>query len=205
MKSSKYVFVVLFFLSLLAYGNSLRGSFIWDDKPLIVDNSFIKNPRALSKVFLSDLYEKTRANYYRPLFELSLAFNYSISKLNTFSYHLVNVFLHFCVTVLFYLFLLYMTRSSFVSFASSLVFAVHPIHGQVVSYISGRADSLAAVFIMLALLFFTGALTKKFYLLSLLCLLCPGHPLSELTHQKRLNQWTALGLLPIQSYQELKS
>ena len=169
MKSSKYVFIVLFFLSLLAYGSSLKGSFIWDDKPLIADNSFIKDPRVLSKVFLSDLYEKTRANYYRPIFELSLAFNYSISKSDTLSYHLVNIFSHFCVTVLFYLFLYRLTRDSFISFASSLIFAIHPIHSQVVTYISGRADSLAAVFIMFALLFFSAAFTKRSYFLSLLC------------------------------------
>ncbi|HQP91473.1 MAG TPA: tetratricopeptide repeat protein [Candidatus Omnitrophota bacterium] len=168
MKPPRYIFIVLLLFCLAAYINVLKGEFIWDDRPLIVDNPSMGRISSCGKIFVSDLYEKTRANYYRPIFELSLILNYSLSKSDTLYYHLTNIFLHYLAVLLLFLFLFNLTKNVSVSFISSLLFAIHPVNSQVVAYISGRADSICAVFILLALYLITGyPSSKKIYLISI--------------------------------------
>ncbi len=154
MKPKYQLILVLFLLNLAAYGSSLKGGFIWDDKLLIVENNAVAAPNHIGQVFISDLYDKSQANYYRPILEFSFIFNHYFSQLNPFGYHFVNLMLHFFVSLLLYLLLLELTKNVFVSLFSSTIFCIHPIHSQVVSYISGRADSLAGIFLLFALIFF---------------------------------------------------
>ncbi len=155
MDRKKY-FVVLIFLAavFVSYGSTLTGTFIWDDNPLILDNPLVKNTSTLHKIFTTELYDGSGVNYYRPILTLSFALNFLISKFNPFGYHLVNILLHFCAGYLLYVFLASLGIKNSVSFFSSLLFLIHPIHGQTVSYISGRADSLAAIFVLSSLLFY---------------------------------------------------
>jgi len=154
----KKTLIIVFFIFLLAvfcaYGSTLGGAFIWDDKALVRDNALVTGPFSWSRVFGTELYQGWRANYYRPLVTVSFALNGIVGRFQPFGYHLANLLLHFFVGCLAYLFLSRMTGRVFLSFAAVLIFLVHPLHGQVVSYISGRADSLAALFIFLALLLY---------------------------------------------------
>jgi len=49
----------------------------------------------------------------------------------------------------------------FISLFSSLIFVVHPVHTEVVAYISGRADSLATLFMLLCFIFYIRAIRLK--------------------------------------------
>ncbi len=173
-KAVAAVFAVFLLAVFLAYGSVLGGAFIWDDKTLIEDNALITGPFSWGRVFGAELYEGGRANYYRPLLTLSLVLNGIFSRRDPFGYHLGNLLLHFFVGCLAYLFLRRLTGRSFLSFAAVLIFLVHPVHGQVVSYISGRADSLVALFIFLSLLLYArpGAAARAGSVLCfILCLL----------------------------------
>jgi len=157
MSKNKYlVFLILLAAVFLSYGNTLSGQFIWDDKPLISENPMVREPYLWNRVFTTELYEKSEANYYRPLLTVSFIVNSLFSGLNTAGYHLVNILLHFCVGYFLYMFLIRTTGDNIVSLAASLFFLVHPVHSQTVSYISGRADSLAAIFLLLSLILYIG-------------------------------------------------
>ncbi|MFH0940584.1 MAG: tetratricopeptide repeat protein [Candidatus Omnitrophota bacterium] len=153
----QHIFLILLLAVFAAYGNSLSGQFIWDDKPLIADSPLVKSPHLWGRAFSSELYENSRANYYRPLVVISFILNSVFSGTDPFGYHLVNIILHFGVGCLLYLFLTRMGAGSFVPFATAMIFLVHPLHAQVVTYISGRADSLSAIFILSSLIFFKKA------------------------------------------------
>ncbi|OIO35730.1 MAG: hypothetical protein AUJ74_05080 [Candidatus Omnitrophica bacterium CG1_02_44_16] len=162
MKLKNYhIFLILLIAVFAAYGNFLGGQFIWDDKPLIADDPFVKNPHLWDRAFSTERYENSGINYYRPLVAISFILNSVFLGTDPFWYHLVNIILHFCVGYLLYLFLRMKFSWQFVSFAAAMIFLVHPLHAQVVTFISGRADSLCALFILSSLIFFIKTPDKR--------------------------------------------
>jgi tetratricopeptide (TPR) repeat protein len=158
MHKKKYtIFLVLLFVVVLVYGNSLSGRFIWDDRVLIVDNPLIRDHRNFQQVFRSELHPQTHTNYYRPLQTISFKTDYALYKLRPFGYHLTNLLLHLLAGIFLFLFLQDITQKNFLPFAASLLFLVHPIQTEAVSYISGRADLLVALFSLVSMFCYTKA------------------------------------------------
>ena len=61
---------ILFLIAVLTVGiyfNSLKGGFVFDDKPMIVQYDFIKDIRNIPKAFISSTNKFGNTNYYRPL------------------------------------------------------------------------------------------------------------------------------------------
>lgn len=155
-KNIEYCFIILllFFIAFFAYFNILNGDFIWDDHCLVVNNPLIRDWRNLSEIFSSELHRNSSTNYYRPVQVISYMVDYCFFELNPAGYHAVNVLLHFFACVLLFFLLRRLTRQFFLPVATVFLFLVHPIHTNAVSYISGRADLLAGIFIFSSLLFF---------------------------------------------------
>ncbi|HPM42599.1 MAG TPA: tetratricopeptide repeat protein [Candidatus Omnitrophota bacterium] len=146
--------VVIVVASFVSYSTSFGNEFLFDDISQIVNNDVIKSPGNISAVFTHHLTFFTRNNqeegkFYRPLQSITLMLDHLLWGMETFGYHLTNTLLHALVGVLSFLFLLSVTKNTAVSFITSLLYAVHPIHTEAVTYISGRADSLCAVFLFL--------------------------------------------------------
>lgn len=154
--------IVLIFLLIavpaIIYANSLKNSFVWDDVYLIVKNPFIKSWDFASKIFTSDLFcafgGKRAVGFYRPLQSLSLMFDYRLWHLNPMGYHITNLLLHILNTVLVYSLVNLIVKDQKISLVTGLLFAVHPVHVEAVTYISGRADPMASFFLLSAFLLF---------------------------------------------------
>jgi protein O-mannosyl-transferase len=69
-------------------------------------------------------------------------------------YHLVNISIHMLTALAVYLFLLELTERRIIAFASALIFAVHPIQTDAVTYISGMRDTLSTFFYALGMFWF---------------------------------------------------
>src|SRR5262245_45852257 len=85
-----------------AYSNSLDVPFIFDDWHTIEQNPAIRTPRRVLDYFVDPdtttvLHENKDL---RPLLVASLALNYQVSGLSPWSYHVMNLFLHWMVTLL---------------------------------------------------------------------------------------------------------
>jgi tetratricopeptide (TPR) repeat protein len=129
----------------VVYLNSFRGVFQFDDYNVIVDNGGVHTWGA----FLAGLPRGIR-----PLLKFTYTLNWT-SGLGLFGFHLVNVGLHAANAVM--LFFL-ATRiggppvSRFAALLPALLFAVHPVQTEAVTYISGRSVSLMAFFYLGSLL-----------------------------------------------------
>jgi tetratricopeptide (TPR) repeat protein len=163
---------IIFLLTAVVYANSLFNPFIWDDVALVAGNPFIKNWRYLGGILTSDLFhsDPNLGNYYRPLQAITYVVDYAAWKLNPLGYHLTNILLHFLAAGMVYLVLnLFINKRQ--AFFAALLFAIHPLHTEAVAYIAGRADSLAAIFLLCALWFYargqSGRAFSAAYLLSL--------------------------------------
>ncbi len=131
----------------LAYANALEGPFLFDDTQPMGAFAWRK----------------------RPLVWLSFALNRWISAEATWSYHLFNVAVHAGCALLLLAFLRRALALAAVELAprtraalalvTSLVWALHPLQTQAVTYISQRAESLAAFFTLAFLYAFLRAAT----------------------------------------------
>lgn len=139
----------------LSYVNSLLNPFIWDDIALIVRNFHIGDLGYLPRLFLEGSYHQDMTgNFYRPVLMASFALDYRFWGLEPFGYHLANLFLHLSNALLIYCLVWLLSKRKTVSFLAALLFAVHPVHTEAVTYISGRGDPLAAFFSLISLLCF---------------------------------------------------
>jgi tetratricopeptide (TPR) repeat protein len=152
------VFVVAGLSALLAvavYWNSLSNGLVHDDVSAIERNEAVRDPTDLRTIFLTPSW-KARGDLttisYRPLSTWTLAVDYAFHGTKPFGYHLGNVIGHAAVTIL----LVVLARATGLSIASAglagLLFAVHPVHTEVVANGVGRAEVLAAALALLALL-----------------------------------------------------
>ncbi|MCM8772713.1 MAG: tetratricopeptide repeat protein [Candidatus Omnitrophica bacterium] len=161
---------LLGFISFFVYLNSVFNPFIWDDFFLIVNNPYIKSFKNFRFYFTTDLFRGGSSNFYRPFQTIIYALIYKIFGLNPVPYHLLNIFLHIGCSILFFLLLkeIYGER---IAFLSSLLWAIHPINTEAVTYISGTADPLFLFFGLISILFFIRKkrlLSYLFFVFSLL-------------------------------------
>ena len=151
--------VIPFVLALavtLTYANGLRGGFHFDDSHVIQNNLAIRSPANVPRFFIDpDLSSASRDNrVVRPLLLASFALNHAISGLQPWSYHVLNVLLHWLVVCLVFR----IARDHFrlgpeaVPLASliALVVATHPLVTSAVDYVSARSAVMAALFYLLA-------------------------------------------------------
>ena len=146
--------------ALAAYGNSFSGPFICDDEESIPDNPTIRCLWPVWQAISPPRDGQTVDG--RPLLNLSFAVNYAIHGENTWGYHATNLAIHIfngllLLGILRRTFLLPALRPRFGNAASglalaiSLLWTVHPLQTESVTYIVQRAESLAGLFYLLTL------------------------------------------------------
>ncbi|MBT0666274.1 tetratricopeptide repeat protein [Geobacter pelophilus] len=146
-------------VGILAWSNSFGAPFVFDDLTVIVNNPQIRNLYG----FLTDP-SYFSASPRRFLGYLSFAINYRVNGLHPLGYHAVNLALHLSAAMLlFALCRIIMCRhqennqnSQTPTFsaplAAALLFTVHPVQTQAVTYITQRFTLLATCFYILTLL-----------------------------------------------------
>lgn len=149
--------ILIVVLGITVYCNSLNGKFILDDDLLIKDNAFLKNSTPIGGFLTTNIMAGAGlvTASYRPFQIITYKIDYSIWKLNPTGYHLTNMLLHIFVGLCIYWLINILYNDNKLSFATSALFVIHPIHTEAVSYISGRADSLCALFMLLCLIIYT--------------------------------------------------
>jgi tetratricopeptide (TPR) repeat protein len=136
--------------AVVVYANTLRNGFVWDDVVIVVDNPNLKDWRRLPELLSGPLAPGTL--YYRPLQALTFAVDYAVAGLGPAFFHATNVALHAAAALLFYYLSRGMLQQATAALIAAALFAVHPVHTEAVAYVSGRADSLAAIAVLGALL-----------------------------------------------------
>jgi len=159
--------LLLFFsvVVLLIYSNTFRGPFVFDDRNNIQNNPDIRLTHLTLDSIKRASFGSIAQN--RPVANLSFALNYYFHQDNVSGYHWVNILVHMMAGIFLYLFLrvsldIYPLPFSGVShrwipFFAALIWLVHPIHTQSVTYIVQRMNSLAAMFYILAFLLYAKA------------------------------------------------
>jgi tetratricopeptide (TPR) repeat protein len=137
--------------TLAAYSGSFRGPFVFDDVPAIVQNPTL---RRLASAWAPPL-DTTASG--RPLLNVSFAVNFLAGGLAPAGYHLANLAIHVAAAlVLFGLVrrtaeLWNLPAAAPIAFAGALLWALHPLQTEAVTYIAQRAESMMGLFYLLTL------------------------------------------------------
>jgi tetratricopeptide (TPR) repeat protein len=136
--------------TLAVYATALGDAFVWDDGNIIVANPSIKHWNEAARLFVSSLERNTE--YYRPMLGLSFLTDYQLFGPWPAGFHLTSILVHAGVGVLLYLLAARVLADPLAALFAALLFVVHPLHTEAVTYVSGRSDPLAALFALAALI-----------------------------------------------------
>lgn len=155
--------LVLFIATLAAYAPSLNGPFQFDDFGVVVNYAPV---HSLAGWWAS-------LGGLRPLLKLTYALSWTLG-LGALGFHLVNLAIHLVnveLVLRLYAAALHRGECRLVApiqrgaFAAALLFAVHPIQTEAVTYVSGRSSSLMTLFMLVAvLLYIEGVRSRRAWL-----------------------------------------
>lgn len=134
-----------------AYANSFSGAFVLDDYQSILTNPTIRH---LSWAALAPPGGSGFTVEARPILNLSFALNYALSGTGPWSYHALNLAIHAgAAVVLFGLLRGILTRVAIraadeVALMTTLLWAVHPLQTESVTYVVQRTESLMGLFFL---------------------------------------------------------
>ena len=135
--------------ALAAYHNSFHGVFFFDDRVSITDNPSIQHLGAIGRVLNPPPVAYTVVG--RPLFNLSFAINYALSGADPWSYHVVNLLIHILAGLTLFGIMRRTVGKAGPALAVALIWTVHPLQTEAVTYVSQRAESLMGLFYLLTL------------------------------------------------------
>ena len=155
-KIKLFPIVLLIALGVAVYANSRQGEFLWDDYSLVKEDAYIRSWKLIPRIFTKETVVTAfrQRNPYRPVVSLTYMADYSFWKLNPKGYHLTNIFLHITAVLCLYGFVMLLFGNGSLALGTAALFLVHPVHVEVVSYISGRNDILALLFMLLTFIFY---------------------------------------------------
>ncbi len=138
---------------LAAYSSSFSGLFHMDDVQNIVRNPRIREIHRLDRI---------ATGTFRPVADLTLAANYAAGRLDVRGYHAVNLSIHLLAALVLFgllrrtlctvrLHARYSARSNELALAVALLWTLHPLQTEAVTYLIQRCESLMALFYLLTL------------------------------------------------------
>ena len=158
-----FAILVLVTAVLASYSNSFRCPFVFDDHRAIADNPTIRQPWPIGKPLCPPSHGETVSG--RPVLNLSFALNYAVSGCDVGGYHVTNLAIHLVAALLLFG-IVRRTATKFsglrpelttaqaatsIALAVALLWAVHPLQTESVTYIVQRAESLMGLFYLLTL------------------------------------------------------
>ena len=152
-----FLLALVMLVTLASYSNGMRNQFVFDDNDLILNNPRIRGieniPRLLG-------IGKWRVSY-RPTRMISYAVDYTLNQklwrssgeyggydegLNPLGYHISNCVYHLLTILLVFLVVSRLVSNNRMAFLAAALFALHPVHTDSVTYLSGRRDILFTLF-----------------------------------------------------------
>lgn len=160
-----YLLISLFVI--ITYIPSFTGRFITDDIPLVKFNTYITEWHSIgSYLSQEDGYDKDidgHTGYYRPIINLFYTLDYKIWGMCAPGFRITNLILHLLTCFsLFVLYNLFIQKKN-ISLMLVLIFSLHPVNTETVSWITSRNNILVTLFGILSLFYYIRAYKNRKY------------------------------------------
>ncbi|MEI8280024.1 MAG: glycosyltransferase family 39 protein [Bacteroidota bacterium] len=149
--------ILLGVIAFLIYANTLKNNYVLDDFDVISKNTIVTKGVSGIPEILTTPYRHgvsiTSNDLYRPLSLVMFAAEYQLVGANPTIGHLMNILLFAgCVMLLFlFIYQLFERKNFVIAFITALLFALHPVHTEVVANIKSRDEILCFFFSFISL------------------------------------------------------
>lgn len=170
-KKPWFQLLIVILLTFAAYINILNNGFVWDDYEFIVQWEL---PRSFSNLpeFLKGATPPGHEGVYRPVRNILYAFSfYLFEAQNPLFYHLQGIVLHSLITLLVFFVTKRLTKNHMLSILTALIFGIHPIHTESVSFATVNFDLYGIGFMFISYFLYLKSKkgkNKKFLIFSLI-------------------------------------
>jgi tetratricopeptide (TPR) repeat protein len=159
--TSAFVLILFGVLVFGLYSKTFNSAFVFDDKPKIEKNTYIRLTQLSPKNIIKAGFKSSKS---RPIAFITFALNYYAHQYDRVGYHLVNITIHILTGFFLYLFIrttltLPHLQSRYdhpalIAFLASLLWLVNPVQTQSVTYIIQRMNSMASMLFVLSFWFY---------------------------------------------------
>jgi tetratricopeptide (TPR) repeat protein len=132
-------------ITILTYVPAMRNGFIWDDDQYVTNNTTLRTPDGLQRIWLDP---ESTPQYY-PLVFTTFRIEHALWGLEPLGYHVVNILLHAANALLVWRILAWLGVPG--AWVAALVFAVHPVYVESVAWVAERKNVLSGFFYLAAL------------------------------------------------------
>ncbi|MDX2028314.1 MAG: tetratricopeptide repeat protein [Alphaproteobacteria bacterium] len=153
----------------IAYANVYDNVFLFDDGLIILRNELLRSWQTFGRLFTATTIEGAHipGGFYRPLQNIFYFFLYQTAGPEPWAFHLLNVALHAANAGLVCLLGRKLGFNLWAVFFTALIWALHPLHTEAITYISGTADPLYTLFCLMGLAVLLPDFTRRKFLLAL--------------------------------------
>ena len=143
-------------LTLIAYMGTLTFGFVYDDKPVIVDNVAIRSWDYVTHSLIPDASSGVAGfpgeTLYRPVTALWTRLNYVAFGLNPAGWHFAMLMAHVLMTYLVFAAVRELTGTRNTAAVAAVLFGLHPVHVENVAWVSTANDLLMSLLLLASFL-----------------------------------------------------
>jgi tetratricopeptide (TPR) repeat protein len=147
-------YLILSLIVFAAYGNIFDNAFLFDDDLLIKINTYLRGWSHVGDLLTGSTTSGAHimGGFYRPVQMLLYLFAFHLGDGQPFWFHALNLGLHIANVCFVYKIGAKLGFDAKAAFLGALLWGVHPIHTEAVTYISGTADPLSVFFCLGAII-----------------------------------------------------
>ena len=162
-------YLLLIFAVFAAYSNVYDNGFLFDDDLLITLNHYLRSWDTFGNLFTASTTEGARISggFYRPMQNILYFIVFQLGDETKIGFHLLNVLIHTGNACLGYALGRRLGFKPIAVFLSMLVWAMHPLHTEAVTYMSATADPLFVFFCLAGLVIAAPDFTMRKILFSI--------------------------------------
>jgi Tfp pilus assembly protein PilF len=176
MKQTLFSYSIISLFVAVVYIPTFGGEFILDDNFLIKDNPYIKEAHSLGSYLAQEdgitgvtrMASNYHTAYYRPLINLSYRIDYKIWGMRAPGFRATNLILHLLTSLLLYHLIVLFVNDQKAALLAALLFSVHPVNTESVSWITSRNNILVTLFSLWSFFFYLKARKSIGYLRTLI-------------------------------------
>ncbi|OGS39747.1 MAG: hypothetical protein A2551_07765 [Elusimicrobia bacterium RIFOXYD2_FULL_34_30] len=149
MKKVYLLICIIVFATLSLYIHTINYPFIYDDIGYLKNNSFIKDPKNLTKLFSKEYFESGELSY-RPVVTFSYIISYYLLSERPYGYRFFNIFLYIFTVIIFYFLCVEFFNDKTIAFLSAFFFLSHPVHTEVLMQITFNEELFVTLFFLMS-------------------------------------------------------
>ncbi|MBI2268384.1 MAG: tetratricopeptide repeat protein [Candidatus Blackburnbacteria bacterium] len=156
LKKNRNVVILFCIVGFALYVNTFPNKMFWDDEDNVLFNTYVQDWKYFPKYFTENVVagRGLSSNYWRPVVLMFWSLEWHLWEGWAPGYHFAQMILHITAASLLFFALLSLFNRRVLALLAALVFLVHPVQTEAITYATGTSDPLSSIFVFLAIIFY---------------------------------------------------